>query len=167
MSDQSASAATGVQMMIHIVIFSLRSGQLELLLVQADGESQRWSLPGNPIQPRQSLEGTALQEIARLTGRHDAYLEQLYTYGDPERNPTRREVAVVYFALLPVSSHLAPAVTARSVNKDVEKDTWFPVDFIRKWPLTTKVSSPMPYAGCAISWNIRPLVLNSSQRLSP
>jgi 8-oxo-dGTP diphosphatase len=127
-SDEAASAVTGVQMMIHIVIFSLRSGKLELLLVQADGDHQHWSLPGNPIQPRQTLEGTALQEITRLTGRHDAYLEQLYTYGDPERNPTRREIAVVYFALLPVSSHPAPAMTAQSVNKDVEKDTWFPVD---------------------------------------
>jgi 8-oxo-dGTP diphosphatase len=133
MSDRNASNSLGFQVMIHIVIFSLRTNQLKLLLVPFDSAGHLWSLPGNPIQPGQSLEGTALQEIARLTGRHDAYLEQLYTYGEPERNPAGREIAVVYFALFPASSYSAPSdatpsAVATSDIKDVEKTTWFPVD---------------------------------------
>jgi 8-oxo-dGTP diphosphatase len=133
MSEQTASNPSGFQIIIPIVIFSLQAGQLELLLVPADATAQRWSLPGKPVQPGQSLDGTALQVIAWLTDRHDAYLEQLYTYGEPERNPGRREIAVVYFALLPVSSGSVTSGAAANSTagfdiKDVEEATWFPVE---------------------------------------
>ena len=112
-----------VQMMVHLVIFSLRSGQLELLLVPEGGAGNLWSLPGRPVQATLSCDETASQELEERTGRHDAYLEQLYTYGEPGRNPTRREIAIVYFALLPVGSY-----STAPVIKDAGQAAWFPVE---------------------------------------
>jgi 8-oxo-dGTP diphosphatase len=99
---------------VDVVIFGLRSGQLQLLLVCNDPGGTIWSLPGHSLSPGISLEETASQELERQLGSRDAYLEQLYTYGEPGRSPGQREVAVVYFALLPADtcSSISPFQTA-------------------------------------------------------
>lgn len=100
-SQTPSSTAVGIQinLTVSVVVFSLRENQLMLLLVPCD--TQTWGLPGRMMQPDQSLETSASQEIALRTGVHEAYLEQLYTYGNPERDPQQRTVTVVYFALIP------------------------------------------------------------------
>jgi 8-oxo-dGTP diphosphatase len=136
--DRVGMTAVNVHLVVQIVIFSLHTGRLELLLTHPSSSSDRWSLPGQAVQPDYSLEGTALNHMTLLTGRQEAYLEQLYTYGEPERNPTRREIAVVYFALIPAGPVSAPsrgipqgaegAKIGASHIIDAEQAGWFPVD---------------------------------------
>jgi 8-oxo-dGTP diphosphatase len=112
-----------LQLTINVVIFSLRHGRLELLLIPDTLRRGVWSLPGRDVIAELSLDETASQVLEAGTGSRESYLEQLYTYGEPGRNISRREVAVVYFALLPADSLITIPII-----KDVEQAAWFPVN---------------------------------------
>jgi 8-oxo-dGTP diphosphatase len=71
-----------------------------------------------PVQPDESLDDAASRAVAPHIDRHQAYLEQLYTYGDPHRQgPTRRSVSVAYFALVPV----------HAFRSESTESAWFPL----------------------------------------
>jgi 8-oxo-dGTP diphosphatase len=69
----------------------------------------------------ESLEQAALRELQEETGVEDVYLEQLYTFGAPDRDPRTRVITVTYFALVP-----ADRVQPRPAT-DVVDVGWFPV----------------------------------------
>jgi 8-oxo-dGTP diphosphatase len=70
----------------------------------------------------ESLEQAAQRELAEETGLQQAYLEQLYTYGDPERDPRGRVVTVAYFALIPAGQ----SIHAEG-GSDAANASWFPL----------------------------------------
>lgn len=84
-------------------LFRLGLDALQILLLTA--ESGRWQLPPAAIAADLSLEECARQALP-LPPDQSLYLEQLYTYGDPERVPGERLISVVYFALLAADAHL-------------------------------------------------------------
>jgi 8-oxo-dGTP diphosphatase len=104
---------------VRVVIFSLRDNALQALLARSV-QNLAWELPGVPIQVDQSLEEAASQCLGRFIGLREAYLEQLYTYGRPPRDPSQRQIAVVYFAIIP-----ADAVTLASGQAQA---SWFPIE---------------------------------------
>ena len=113
---------------VRVVVFSLRDDQLQVLLTPVSAEV--WELPGSLIPASKSLEETATESVLRITGLREAYLEQLYTYGDANRydgkHPAERLVSVIYFAIIPagaVNSNTGPS----SPKKDCQA-SWFPVD---------------------------------------
>ncbi len=85
-----------------LVIFTVRDRELRVLLVRRGGEPFKgsWALPGGFVHENESLEEAARRELAEETGVRDVYLEQLYTFGDPKRDPRTRVVTVAYFALI-------------------------------------------------------------------
>lgn len=87
---------------IDVVMMSLRQKDLQVLLVNRHScpYEGMWALPGGFVHMDASLEEAARRELQEETGVLDAYLEQLYTFGDPERDPRMRVITVVYFALL-------------------------------------------------------------------
>jgi 8-oxo-dGTP diphosphatase len=88
---------------VDIIIFTLREAKLQVLLVQRRHPPYEgaWALPGGFVQMEESLEAAAARELEEETGVREAYLEQLYTYGEPERDPRGRVITVAYYALLP------------------------------------------------------------------
>lgn len=85
-----------------IVIFKILDGALGVLLRRADsGEAGRivWALPGDCVGVSEPLEDCAARALGR-TGIRDVYLEQLYSFGQPDRNPDFREISVAYYALV-------------------------------------------------------------------
>jgi 8-oxo-dGTP diphosphatase len=60
----------------------------------------RWSLPGGFMRMDESLEAAARRVLAARTGLRDVFLEQLYTFGDPRRDPRTRVLSVSYYALV-------------------------------------------------------------------
>lgn len=83
--------------------------RLHLPLVRRTRDPQRhlWALPGGWVRREESLADAGRRTLAETTGLRPSYLEQLYTFGRPDRSPTGRVVSVVYTAL--VRSHEAAA----------------------------------------------------------
>src|SRR5438132_10487463 len=91
-----------VVLSVDVACFALdRDGRLILLLVQrAEAPfAHAWALPGGAVEPDEPLDAAAARLLAERTGIRSAYLEQLYTFGDPGRDPRGRTVSVTYFAL--------------------------------------------------------------------
>jgi 8-oxo-dGTP diphosphatase len=111
---------------VDVVIFTLRENRLHVLLVQRGEEpfAGMWALPGGYVHMGESLEEAASRELEEETGLNQAYLEQLYTYGDPGRDPRGRVVSVAYFALIPAD---APSVRSEG-GSDARQAGWFAVE---------------------------------------
>ncbi len=87
---------------VDVVMMSLRQRDLQVLLIKrrAWPYEGMWAIPGGFVNIDESLETAAKRELQEETGVQDVYLEQLYTFGDPGRDPRTRVITVVYFALL-------------------------------------------------------------------
>ena len=88
---------------VDAIIFTVNEGKLKVLLVKRGNEPYAgvWSIPGGFITKGESLEEAALRVMKDKTGVDKVYLEQLYTFGSPERDPRSRVITVSYFALIP------------------------------------------------------------------
>ncbi len=107
---------------VDCVVFGLDDELLKVLLIQRDREpfAGRWALPGGFVDPRETLEQAALRELAEETGVSKVYLEQLHSFGAPDRDPRDRVITVAYYALVRRLDHAPKAASdARSVG-------WFP-----------------------------------------
>ncbi|MBA2288416.1 MAG: NUDIX hydrolase [Ktedonobacteraceae bacterium] len=87
---------------VDVVMMSLREYDLQVLLIKRRSWpcEGMWAIPGGFVNIDESLESAAKRELQEETGVEDVYLEQLYTFGDPGRDPRTRVITVVYFALL-------------------------------------------------------------------
>ena len=87
---------------VDVVMMSLRQRDLQVLLIKRRSWPYEgmWAIPGGFVNMDESLEAAAKRELQEETGVQDVYLEQLYTFGDPGRDPRTRVITVVYFALL-------------------------------------------------------------------
>ena len=76
--------------------------ELKLLLIKRSFEPAKgqWSLSGGFVQDGESLDDAANRVLRSLTGLSDLYMEQLYTYGDCERDPGARVISTAYFSLI-------------------------------------------------------------------
>lgn len=107
---------------VDLVIFTLLQKALHVLLVKRRSPpfAGMWALPGGFVQPEESLEEAARRELREESGVEEVYLEQLYTFGDPDRDPRGRVITVAYFALVPAERQ---ALRAADDALDV---AWFP-----------------------------------------
>jgi len=87
---------------VDVVMMSLRQRDLQVLLIKRRSWPYEgmWAIPGGFVNMDESLETAAKRELQEETNVQDVYLEQLYTFGDPGRDPRTRVITVVYFALL-------------------------------------------------------------------
>lgn len=108
---------------VDCVVFGFDDADLKLLLVRRKAAPfrGRWALPGGFVQLEESLEDAARRELAEETGLARPYLEQLFTFGEPGRDPRERVISVAYYALLKLSEHRVQAAT------DADAVGWFPV----------------------------------------
>jgi 8-oxo-dGTP diphosphatase len=109
---------------VDIVIFTLREGSLQVLLVKRGVPpfEGQYAIPGGFIREGESLEEAALRELYEEAGVRNVFLEQLYTFGDPKRDPRGRVITVAYYALI-ASDKLSLVAGA-----DAAEAQWFPVN---------------------------------------
>lgn len=104
---------------VDVVIFTLRNRDLQVLLVKREGQ---WSLPGGIIRYEEALEDAANRQLHDQTGVTNIYLQQLYTFGAPDRDSRRRVISVAYFALLPHDR-----LARDDLNNEVDGPCWYSV----------------------------------------
>lgn len=104
-----------------VVVFTLRDHQLQVLLVRRPREPYPgcWSLPGGRVGADEDLDACAVRNLRAKAGVDGVYLEQLYTFGRPGRDPRGRLVTVGYYALVP-----AARLQLRAVS-DAGSVRWF------------------------------------------
>ena len=91
---------------VDVVIFRVHGSELQALLVRIKHGPCRgqWAFPGGLVAVGETLEGAARRELTAKTALRGVYLEQLFTFGDPRRNPATHVVSTAYFALLPTTA---------------------------------------------------------------
>jgi 8-oxo-dGTP diphosphatase len=114
------------------VIFGLDLDEqsLKVLLIERDLEpfQGEWAIPGGFVRSEETLVEAASRELAEETGITDVFLEQLFTFGDPGRDPRGWVVSVAYYALVSPDKHHIVAST------DARQAQWFPVDSLPRLP---------------------------------
>ncbi|UTW62165.1 NUDIX hydrolase [bacterium SCSIO 12741] len=79
-----------------------------------------WAIPGGFVKNDESLETAVERELLEETGVKINYLEQLYTFGKPDRDPRRRVVSVAYFGLVK-----SKQFSKLKASTDAEEAGWF------------------------------------------
>jgi 8-oxo-dGTP diphosphatase len=107
---------------VDIVLFTIRDRRLQVLLIKrlASPFANRYALPGGFVLEKESVEAAAGRELREETGMDKVYLEQLYTFGNPNRDPRGRVITVAYYALVPHNQSL-------HAGTDAADAAWFPV----------------------------------------
>lgn len=109
---------------VDCVVFGLdQDNLLKIILIQRQLPPfpGQWALPGGFVRVEESLEAAARRELREETGIENVFLEQLYTFGEVDRDPRDRVVTVAYYALVNLWEHRIEATT------DARDAAWFPV----------------------------------------
>jgi 8-oxo-dGTP diphosphatase len=106
------------------VVFGFDYGDLKILLIKRGIEPfiGQWALPGGFVRKGESPDRAVRRELAEETGiAQEVFLEQLYTFGEPDRDPRGWVLTIAHFALVKLSDFTIKAATDA---KDVQ---WFRV----------------------------------------
>lgn len=113
---------------VDVLFFTVKEGKLQVLLIKraAWPFEEYWALPGGFVRMDEDLETAAKREIFEECGVKDLYLEQLFTFGDPKRDPRTRVITVAYYAL-------APGTEIKKIQEEEVKEArYFAVDDLPK-----------------------------------
>lgn len=88
---------------VDVATLTIKDKRLKTLLIQRSEPPFKdfWTLPGGFVGMQESLEQAASRILKSKAGLEDVFLEQLYTFGHPERDPRTRVISVAYYALVP------------------------------------------------------------------
>ncbi len=94
---------------VDAIIFGFNENEfdLKLLLLKRNfaPEKGKWSLMGGFVSPEESIDHAAQRVVSQLTGLDNVYMEQLYAFGDINRDAGGRIISVAYFSLLKINEH--------------------------------------------------------------
>jgi 8-oxo-dGTP diphosphatase len=109
---------------VDCIIFGWDGAYLKVLLIQRGHEpfEGHWALPGGFVDMDETLEEAALRELEEETGMKDVFIEQLFTFGTPNRDPRGRVVSVGYYTLVNLKEHPIEAAS------DAKVAAWFYID---------------------------------------
>lgn len=129
-SNQLADFKVGVDNVIFSIDIEQKRLLVLLILRQDEPFSNRWSLPGTLVRQGESLEDAAYRTLAEKVQVQNLYLEQLYSFGGPGRDPREapdsfgdRYLSVSYFALVPYPE-------AQLIGEGFENIAWHQVDLL-------------------------------------
>lgn len=102
LEDYDLSSYERPSVSVDIILFTVMEGDLKVLLIKRRIPPFKgmWAIPGGFVRKGETLDEAALRELREETNVSDVYLEQLYTFGDPGRDPRAWVITVAYFALV-------------------------------------------------------------------
>lgn len=107
---------------VDCIIFGYDGQELKLLLIRRSFEPEmgKWSLMGGFVQADESSETAAFRVLKQLTGLENVYMEQLYAFSHPDRDPLERTVSIAYFSLIDINQY------QQQISHEYHAE-WFPV----------------------------------------
>lgn len=113
-----------IKLSVDAVVFGYEEGVISVLLIKRkyDPFKGKWAIPGGFVLNDESLETAVERELQEETGVKINYLEQLYTFGDVERDPRGRVVTVAYVGLV------RPNTFKIFASTDAAQVQWFTID---------------------------------------
>jgi ADP-ribose pyrophosphatase YjhB (NUDIX family) len=92
---------------VDCIIFGFDGKDLKALLIKRGFAPNlgKWSLMGGFVKTKESIDDGAARILEMLTGLTNIYMEQLYCFGDVNRDPGGRVISVAYFALIKIDNH--------------------------------------------------------------
>ncbi|MGY5355675.1 NUDIX hydrolase [Wenyingzhuangia sp. IMCC45467] len=92
---------------VDCIIFGFDDEDLKVLLIKRDFEPEKgkWSLMGGFLKANETLDDAADRILHRLTGVHDIYQEQLYSFSDLDRDPVARTISTSFYAIIDIEKH--------------------------------------------------------------
>lgn len=117
-----------IRLAVDLAILTVREDSLHVLVIERGNEPYRGrlALPGGFLRAGEDLPTCAKRELAEETGLDGAalHLEQLATYGAPDRDPRGRVVSVAYLAI-------APDLPIPVAGSDADAARWLSIDVVR------------------------------------
>ena len=144
---------------VDSVVFTIIQNKLHVLLAKRDVVpfKDTWALPGWFVKEHESIDDAAYRDLAEETNVKDVYLEQLYTFWNPKRDPRGRVVTIAYIAIV-ARENIAIKAWVHT------KEVWFyPVDKLPKLGFDHK--DIIHYAVKRLQWKLE--YTNVAQYLLP
>ncbi|GGH74899.1 8-oxo-dGTP diphosphatase [Filimonas zeae] len=117
---------SGISVTVDAIVFGYEKNEgVSVLLIKRkyDPFKDNWALPGGFVLEDESLEEAVKRELQEETGIKVNYLEQLYSFGAPNRDPRQRIISIAYLAL--VKTALFVELKA---DTDASSVQWFNID---------------------------------------
>ena len=114
-----------IKVAVDAIVFGYsKKDGVSLLLIQRKYEpfKNSWAIPGGFVLEDESLEDAVRRELVEETGIEVNYLEQLYTFGEPTRDPRQRIIAIAYFGLVKTTQY-----QQLKASTDAENAKWFSI----------------------------------------
>jgi 8-oxo-dGTP diphosphatase len=104
LAEYDAAAFPHPSLTVDVALLTATEDSLQVLLLRREHhpEIDKWALPGGFVGLDESLDAAAARVVREKTGLTGVYLEQLYTFGEPARDPRTRVITVAYYALVPI-----------------------------------------------------------------
>lgn len=95
---------------VDLLVFTVKDDRLKIVLVRRSEHpfKDMLSLPGVFVGINETLDEAAARGAREEAGLADIYFEQLYTWGDIDRDPRMRIISVSYLSLTPAESSPYP-----------------------------------------------------------
>ncbi|APZ45939.1 DNA mismatch repair protein MutT [Polaribacter reichenbachii] len=92
---------------VDCIIFGFDDEDLKVLLIRRDFEPEKgkWSLMGGFLKKEETLDDAASRVLFKLTGMHNIYMEQLYSFSEVDRDPVDRTISTSYYAIVNIEKH--------------------------------------------------------------
>lgn len=99
---KSFSSYKNPALAVDLVVFGYHENTLSVLLLNRKEEpfKDQWTLPGAFLQMEETFQQTCLRILSTKLGMDKVYLEQLYSFDEPERDPRGRVISVANYALI-------------------------------------------------------------------
>ncbi len=152
-------SSQNIKVAVDAVIFTIKENELCILLIQMKKKpfTDQWAIPGGLVDEQETSKSAAERILFSQTGVKNAYLEQLRTFDNADRDPAGRVISVAHYALLP--------------SADIPLETTDKYQDVRWWPVkdlpqlaydhkhivklaTTRLASRIEYTN--VAWSLLP-----------
>ena len=115
----------GILVAVDCIVFGFDGKQINALLIKRGfaPEKGKWSLMGGFVDKKENVDEAASRILKQLTGLSNIYMEQLYCFGEANRDPAGRVISIAYSAFINIADY----------NEQLSGDheaRWFPINKI-------------------------------------